>query len=152
MRIKLSSSGIAAIPVMTAAALVSAAPALANPGILTVTERATTDMVTDIGAKGDSAGDILTFANEVFDASNTNKVGTDQGVCIRVLPGVSWDCRWTLNLGDGQIMVQGPFFDKANSVLAIVGGTGQYANSQGEMALTHSVPDDSSYLFTYRIA
>ena len=44
----------------------------------------------------------------------------------RVLPKVSWDCRWTLNLPEGQLMVQGPFFDQANSVLAIVGGTGQY--------------------------
>ena len=152
MRIKLPNGGVAAITFVAATALIAPPPAGADPGVIAVTERATTDTITDVGAKGDSAGDILTFANEVFDASNTNKVGTDQGVCFRVLPGVSWDCRWTLSLSDGQVMVQGPFFDKADSVLAIVGGTGQYGSARGEMGLTHIVPDDSSYLFTYRIA
>lgn len=134
------------------AALLTSPAAAADPGVITVVEHATTDLVTDIGAKGDSAGDILTFANDVFDASNTNKVGTDQGVCIRVLPKVSWDCRWTLNLPEGQLMVQGPFFDQANSVLAIVGGTGQYGAVRGDMQLNHIVPDDSSYQFVYRLA
>lgn len=144
-------STAATAAILAAAALLAAPPAWSEPNTLTLIERATTDTAVDIGAKGDSAGDLLTFANEVFDAANAVKMGTDQGVCIRVLPGVSWDCRWTLNLPEGQLMVQGPFFDKANSVLAIVGGTGQYSDAQGEMELAHIVPNDSSYRFTYRI-
>jgi len=35
-----------------------------------VVEHADTDAVTDTGAKNDSAGDILTFANPVFDQAN----------------------------------------------------------------------------------
>jgi hypothetical protein len=47
------------------AGLVVAGPAVAEPQEINVIEHATTDAVTDTGAKGDSAGDILTFANEV---------------------------------------------------------------------------------------
>jgi hypothetical protein len=52
---------------------------------------ATTDAVTDTGASGDSAGDILTFANEVYDADDKNKIGSDQGICFRTVPGKAWD-------------------------------------------------------------
>jgi len=152
MRFESASGKTVAAMIMATAAFLTAPTAAADPIVLTVIEHATTDAVADIGAKGDSAGDILTFANDVFDASNTNKVGTDQGVCIRVLPKVSWDCRWTLNLPEGQLMVQGPFFDQANSVLAIVGGTGQYAGARGDMQLNHIVPDDSSFQFVYRLS
>ena len=46
---------------------------------IVVVERATTDTITDLGAKGDSSGDILTFANDIYDESNTNKIGSDNG-------------------------------------------------------------------------
>lgn len=151
MRIRpLGARALASIAI-TPVALLTAPDALADPDLITVTEHANTDTVTDLHAKGDSVGDILTFANDVFDASNTVQVGSDQGACIRVIPGAAWDCRWTLILSDGQVMVQGPYFDKTDSTLAIVGGTGRYADAAGEMDLTHIVPDDSSYLFTYRI-
>jgi allene oxide cyclase len=69
---------------------------------------ATTDAVTDTGASGDSAGDILTFANEVYDADDKNKIGTDQGICFRTVPGKAWECFWTLSLDKGQLTVEGP--------------------------------------------
>ena len=66
------------------------------------------------GASGDSAGDILTFGqNEVFDADDKNKVGFDQGICCRIVPGKAWECIWTLALDKGQLTVEGPFYDKA---------------------------------------
>ena len=100
-----------------------------------VVEHATTDATTDTGAPGDSAGDVLTFANDVFDAGNTTKVGTDQGYCIRVVAGASYECNWTTFLPGGQIVVEGPFLDTANSRLAITGGTGRYRNARGQMEL-----------------
>jgi allene oxide cyclase len=101
----------------------------------TVVEHATTDATTDTGASGDSAGDILTFANEVFDSNDSNKVGTDQGSCIRIVPGESYECTWTTFLAGGQITVEGPFYDKKDSTLAITGGTGRYRNARGAMDL-----------------
>jgi len=152
MRVQLTSYKAMAAALLASAGLLTAPTASADPAVLTFIEHASTDAVHAIGPKADNAGDILTFANDVYDASNTDKVGTDQGICIRVIPGVSWDCRWTLNLAEGQLMVQGPFYDKANSVLAIVGGTGQYATARGDMQLNHIVPDDSSYQFVYQLA
>jgi len=52
---------------------------------LKVVEHAATDTVTDTGASGDSVGDILTFANEVYDEANAQKVGWDNGYCFRTV-------------------------------------------------------------------
>jgi hypothetical protein len=64
-------------------------------------EHATTDAVTNTGAKGDSAGDILTFANEVFDADDKNKIGTDQGMCFRTVPGKALGVHLDAHSGEG---------------------------------------------------
>ena len=101
-----------------------------------VIEHATTDAVTNNdGRATDSVGDILTFTNEVFDKKNAHKVGTDQGYCVRMVVGESWECNWTTLLSRGQITVEGPFYDTQDSVLAITGGTGAYANARGSMEL-----------------
>ena len=116
---------------------------------LHVVERATTDTVGDVAPTGDSVGDVLGFANEVFDAGNTTKVGTDNGMCVRSAVGAAWECIWTLTLADGQITVEGPFFDASDSTLAITGGTGAYSAAHGEMLL--HARDATSYDFTYTI-
>jgi Allene oxide cyclase len=132
--------------------LVAAGPAVADtPQELKMIEHATTDAVTDTGASGDSAGDILTFANEVFDADDKNKIGTDQGICFRTVPGKAWECSWTLALEKGQLTVEGPFYDTGDSVLAITGGTGEYANARGDMTVSPIGTDSKAYTFTYRI-
>jgi allene oxide cyclase len=118
---------------------------------LKMVEHATTDAVTDTGTAGDSAGDILTFSNEVFDADDKNKIGTDQGICFRTVPGKAWECFWTLSLDKGQLTVEGPFYDSGDSVLAITGGTGEFAGALGEMALSAIGTDGKAYNFTYRI-
>ncbi len=118
---------------------------------LNLIEHATTDAVTDTGAKGDSAGDLLTFANEVFDAKDAQKVGNDSGWCIRVVAGKSWECFWTLTLADGQITVEGPFLDAGDSVVAVTGGTGKYKGVRGEMALHARDAKGSAYDFKYSL-
>lgn len=118
---------------------------------LHVVERATTDATAHIGPGADNAGDILTFANDVYDAADAVKIGTDQGYCIRLVPGKSFECHWTLFLKDGQITVDGPFFDAADSVLAVTGGTGAYAAIRGEMTLHARDAKGAEYDFTYRL-
>ena len=56
-------------------------------------EHAETDTVQHIGPpkEEDSAGDVLAFANPVFDSSNKTEEGTDNGACIRTAPGEAWD-------------------------------------------------------------
>jgi allene oxide cyclase len=96
----------------------SSLPARASETLLNFVERAKSDTVTDTGAKGDSAGDILTFANEIYDEANAAKLGDDNGWCVRTVPGKAWECFWTVTLADGQITVGEPGFGLD---LAVVG-------------------------------
>jgi allene oxide cyclase len=131
-------------PTATIAALVLACAAVfAVPGAIaagsgktiSVIEHPITDTTTDIGKKGDSLGDILTFHNPIYDSKDAKKVASDQGYCIRVDVGTSYECTWTNFLKGGQIVVQGPFYDSKPSELAITGGTGKYATARGSMRL-----------------
>jgi hypothetical protein len=65
--------------------------------------------------------------------------------------GKAWECFRTLNLDKGQLTVEEPFFDSADSVLAITGGTGAYAGAQGEMALSAIGTDGQAYRFVYKV-
>jgi allene oxide cyclase len=119
-------------------------------GAVVVTEHADTDATTDTGASGDSAGDVLTFANPVFDAADRTQVATDQGYCIRTVAGSAYECNWTIFLPKGQLVVEGPFYDAKDSTLAITGGTGAYKNAGGTMDL-HAVNGGKEYTFTYHV-
>lgn len=121
--------------------------------LIELVERADNETVTDNGMVGDSVGDILTFANEVYDKTNTTKMGTDQGYCIRVAVGAAWECEWTVFLADGQINVAGPFFDAKESFAAVTGGTGAFKNATGEMALGFRdvPPPKVEYDFVYNL-
>jgi allene oxide cyclase len=120
--------------------------------VIHVIEHATTDAVTNTGngALADNAGDILTFANPVFDAKNSTQVGSDQGYCVRVVVGQSWECNWTTFLPGGQITVEGPFYDTKNSVLAITGGTGAYSHARGWMQL-NSLAGGTQFDFIFHL-
>jgi len=99
-------------------------------------EHADNKTVTDLGAMGDSVGDLLTFANPVFEQTNQSQVGTDQGYCVRVEVGKAWECEWTLFVDkEGQISVSGPFFDEKGSRLSVTGGTNAFENARGDMEL-----------------
>jgi allene oxide cyclase len=118
--------------------------------VITVIEHATTDATTDTGAPGDSAGDVLTFANEVFDADDQEQVGSDQGYCIRTVAGTSYECNFTTLLPGGQITVAGPFYDAKDSTLAITGGTGRYRRARGAMDL-RSRAGGTKFAFVFHI-
>jgi hypothetical protein len=80
----------AALTVLLVAVVNGGADPGSSPGkTIHVVERATTDAVTDLGPAGDSVGDLLTFANEIYDGANVHKVGTDQGYCVRTEVGKS---------------------------------------------------------------
>lgn len=119
-----------------------------------VVEHADNETVTDLGAMGDSVGDLLTFANPVFDSTNATQVGTDQGYCVRVEVGKSWECEWTLFLdNEGQISVTGPFFDAEESRLSVTGGTNSFENARGDMELKFRTPPPPKveYDFIYNL-
>lgn len=131
------------------ALLCAAAQAASAAERLQLVERAMTDTTVDLGAKGDSVGDLLTFANPVYDAANKTQLGTDQGYCVRVAVGKSWECFWTLILAGGEITVEGPFFDSGDSTMVVTGGTGKYAGAKGSMKLHARDAKGTAYDFTY---
>ena len=116
----------------------------------TVLEVPASDAVIDQVPTGDSAGDLLVFANIVMDESGETQVGTDQGWCIRTdVAAGAWECTWTLFLAQGQIVSQGPFFDAKPSSMAITGGTGDFAGARGQLDL--SANEDGLFVFAYTV-
>jgi type II secretory pathway pseudopilin PulG len=119
--------------------------------VIHVVERATTDAVTNGDAETDKVGNVLTFANNVYDSANKRQVGTDQGYCVRMVVGQTWECNWTTFLKSGSLTVEGKFSDTSNTVLAITGGTGAYATARGEMNLRYHNKDGTAFDFIYRV-
>ena len=127
-------AGLAAAVGLTIA-VVTGGASTAPGQTIHVIEHANTDATADVDPPGDSAGDVLTFHNPVFNAADSKRMGRDQGYCIRIKAPGSYECNWTTFLEDGHITVEGPFFDTRNSVLAITGGTRAYRDARGAMEL-----------------
>jgi allene oxide cyclase len=116
-----------------------------------VIEHAVTDTVVPSGGGTDKTGNTLTFHNKVFDHNDRKQVGSDQGFCMRISPALgTWECFWTTFLAKGQITVEGPFYDKHNSSLAITGGTGAYRDARGQMNL-RSRHGGAEYDFVFHV-
>jgi allene oxide cyclase len=131
-------------------ATLAALPAMAGERIVVV-ERPVGETTVDLGAKGDSVGDLLVFANKVYDEGNKALMGSDQGYCVRTIVGKSWECFWTLTLKAGQITVEGPFMDSGDSLMIVTGGTGKYAGAKGSMKLHPRDATPTGYDFTYEL-
>jgi allene oxide cyclase len=118
---------------------------LVNPGIgiaggpnyraISIYDRATGETSIDLGAPGDSQGDVIAFDDPSFDPVTHVRVGNSRGQCVRTVVGVAYECVWTTTLPQGSLMVAGPYYDAAPSTLAIIGGTGAYRNARGEVLL-----------------
>lgn len=138
--------------------------ALANDGssnhrqhskVIHVVEHALFDTVQQFHPPADSVGDVLGFHNPVFNAADTQQIATDNGYCVHtVVTGrTEWECNFTTMLADGNITVEGEFFDDGtDSTLAITGGTGNYAGAAGSMLL-HATgePLGTKFDFTFTI-
>jgi hypothetical protein len=135
-------SVLAATAALAAGAVIagtsSARPSRAHAAAKTVhvIDHAITDTEIPTGGGKDVKGNILTFNNPVFNVANKRQVGHDEGFCTRIAPkqGI-WECLWTTFLKSGQVTVQGPFYDRRNSILSITGGTGAYRRSRGQLVL-----------------
>ena len=130
--------------------LVAAPVAVAAPQTIHVVERATTDAVTN-GSQQDKVGNVLTWHNKIYDASNKQRIGRDTGYCVRIVVGKSWECSWTTYLAAGSISVQGQFLDKGDSELAITGGTGAYAGASGTMTLHYRNKKGTAFDFIFHL-
>jgi len=89
----------------------------------------------DLGAPGDSPGDLLVFDQPLLNEAE-QPIGSNSGFCIRTLPGQFSECQWTLTMAEGTITVAGREADSGTSMIPIVGGSGAYAGVTGVMAST----------------
>lgn len=143
-------SPVAAIVALTVGTAAFAAPPTMHH--LNVVERVTDEVVALHGGKADdNLGDLTTFTNDIYDATNTRKLGHDEGTCVRLVVGKSLQCRWTLVLPRGQIMVDGPVYDGIDSDMAITGGTGAWAGARGGMKIHPRDAKPSGYDFHYTL-
>jgi allene oxide cyclase len=153
---------VAAIAAAVAAGAIAATTSAARGGrphrwpagtsTVHVIEHAITDTEYPSVTGKDAPGNELIFTNPVFNATNTAQVGHDEGFCTRLDPSKgSWECLWTTFLKGGQITVQGPYYDTANSVLSITGGTGAYRDIRGQMLLD-SRDNGKEYDFIFQLS
>jgi allene oxide cyclase len=132
--------------IVTAAAILCTAAAQAAPRTLHWVERPTNEHEIDVAPKGDSAGDLLVFFNPLFDEANAKQVGTTSGSCMRTEPGKAYECAWTMHLEKGQLTIAGTDWDKGESELVVLGGTGIYAGARGTLRL---VPREGHTLYDF---
>lgn len=100
---------------------------------------------------------------ELFDASGNNRVGEGYSHCgvvkvtTTVPPEVTTHCTSTFSLADGQLHFSGMRTYKSiaagftDATLAVVGGTGAYANARGEGKAVRSDSSDVAYKFTFTV-
>jgi hypothetical protein len=96
-------------------------------------------------------GDRIAARGPLLDQSQTDRVGTAYVHCIvhkRIIDPDQglWNCNYILELADGEIMLQG--LDPRGPgeyEMAVVGGTGAYAGSNGDATFTDVTTDSSEY-------
>ena len=137
---------------MAALALPSPASAHLDGEHITVIARTVTERDVDVAPTGrPNAGDYFIFTDKLMKAGE--KVGRDTGRCdvIRVTKkSFSMQCSVTLVLtGRGQMTVQGTLRFKRGKnpdpVLAVTGGTGDFADASGEFVLVEGRKGPTRY-------
>lgn len=89
----------------------------------------------DLGAPGDSPGDMFVFDQPLMNEAGQN-IGTNSGFCVRTLPGQFSECQWTLTMSDGSITVAGREAETGPSQIPVIGGTGAYLGVSGVLVTT----------------
>jgi hypothetical protein len=140
---------VAAALCAAAAIGVGSAGGKTSKGVITlkVTSKLDNASAVDNPPDGRSAGDVVVFAEKLFDSSG-KQVGTDAATCTALFDERSL-CTGAYVFDKGQVMVQlvqpGP---TGTYRQAIVGGTGAYAGARGTVTVAQSPSGDR---FTFRI-
>jgi len=136
-----------------ATAALAAAPAFgstAEPANLSKTisavERTTAVAFIDVGPVGDSLGDYVVGASDLFNKAGT-KIGTDHWVCVRTNLSEQRQCTLTYYLPGGFITLVGTYRDDGTGLFAITGGVQNYRQASGWMELTSTTTPDGGKTF-----
>jgi hypothetical protein len=124
-------------------------------------EHDTSQANVDLGAPGESAGDVFVFAGDTFKHKGGTKVGRAAGACTTLSTGPAGEvmCVFNFSLPSGQISAQGlaltaeEFGGKTVS-FPITGGTGTYRHARGEgtVEVPQDVPNLADANFVLRLS
>ena len=113
-----------------------AASSLTGPGQIKITDRLVKVTRVDGGRPG-NAGEIDFYRQSLFNLRLTNTpIGHTDMTCINTGTG-SMNCSGTYFLPKGKIMVEGVIGTRLFYELAVVGGTGLYANARGSVTVNY---------------
>jgi allene oxide cyclase len=119
-----------------------------GPKAVNVVEKTTALQFVELDPAGDSLGDSVVGASELFDRTD-KKIGTSHWVCVRTNLGEQRHCTLTYFFADGFLTLQGPYRDNGTGTFAITGGTGVYRKARGWMDLTGTTTPDGGTTFVY---
>jgi hypothetical protein len=133
------------------AGAVSAATKLERPGTIRITDRAVERTSVDIGRAGDSAGDVETVRQLLYNKGITQKpIGHSQLICTYI-DRDSRNCSGTYFMPNGRIMVGGVIGSRLIFELAVLGGTGIYNNVRGTLTVTSLSIKPSREILVFRL-
>jgi allene oxide cyclase len=118
--------------------LASASPAAKAPRTLTLISADTGqgELYIDAGPKGESAGDTIIFSELLYDRARAKKpIGHVEVVCINTSLNAA-RCNGTLFLAAGKIEAAGAIHFRKTFRIPVVGGTGAYSGTGGELQIT----------------
>jgi hypothetical protein len=132
-------------------ALAPAAQALDKPGTIRITTREVAHRIIDQGPRGRGMGDMeLTRALLYNKGVTPRAIGHAEVVCT--FTGLrSRMCNGTYFLPKGKIVVAGALVFRQFYELAVLGGTGLYANVQGSLTVTAIRPQPRRDFLTFRL-
>jgi hypothetical protein len=116
---------------------------------LKVVERTTAIAFIEAPPQGDSLGDYVIIASDLFDETKTQKIGTSEEACFRTVVGKSRQCFLTYFFRNGFLTLQGQYRDDGTGTFAITGGNGIYRRAHGYMDVLSTTPTDGGQIFEY---
>jgi allene oxide cyclase-like protein len=133
---------VAAVAAVAAVVVASASPA-SDPAEVPAASIAVRTSLTKVDVDGshrDSPGDLLVYAFELWNASETQRAGDAHAVCTMVRASgteVTAHCAATAQLRGGTIESSGLLRQPETTTrFAVTGGTGRYDEADGQLTLT----------------
>jgi hypothetical protein len=123
-------------------------------------EHDTSQATVDLGAPGESEGDVFVFAGDTFNRKGGTKLGRAAGTCTTLSTGAAGEVMCVINfsLPGGQISTQGlnltaEEFGGMTVSFPITGGTGKYRDARGEgtVEVPQDVPNLADANFVLRV-
>lgn len=125
--------------------------AVTGPATIRLTDRQTSFERADVGARGRSPGDMEVTNALVFNRRITPRaLGHIEIVCTYTI-GINRQCRGTLFMPRGKIVVGGTMRYRSFHELAILGGTGLYDNARGTLTVTRIGRRPARHILFFRL-